>query len=82
MRQNLIDARESADLAIPQMAALLKITERYYRYIEAGRREGKGYIWDKLQDLFGIDQRELRKVAKTTQAVNEDGPRNEQKQAL
>jgi hypothetical protein len=31
-----------------------------YQDIEAGKREGKGHIWDALEALFGIPQRQLR----------------------
>jgi len=60
MRQNLINVRTKEGYTIPQIAEKLGISERMYRYIEAGGREGKGKTWDQLQDLFGINQKELR----------------------
>jgi transcriptional regulator with XRE-family HTH domain len=78
MRKNLINAREGAQLSPREISKLLGITERFYRYIENGDREGKGYIWDRLQDLFHIDQKELRRVSQTKEAVDEDGQTTKQ----
>jgi transcriptional regulator with XRE-family HTH domain len=72
MRLNLINARERANLSINEISKQLGITERFYRYIESGQRVGKYTHWDKLQALFGIDQRDLRKL-ETKEAVDEDG---------
>jgi hypothetical protein len=43
-----------------------------YTALEGGTREGKGYIWDRLQDLFGADQKELRALH-TKEAAISDG---------
>jgi DNA-binding XRE family transcriptional regulator len=69
MRQTLKEARAKADKTQKEIATAIGISESMYKAIEAGNREGKGYIWDKLQDLFGIDQRELRKVTETNKAA-------------
>jgi transcriptional regulator with XRE-family HTH domain len=79
MRQTLKNARNSTGKTQKEIATVIGISLRMYQDIEAGRREGKGYIWDRLQDLFGIDQRELRKVTETNEAVISDGQRNKQK---
>lgn len=44
-----------------QMADHLGMTARSYQRIEAGEIEGKIKHWDMLEDLFGINQRDLRK---------------------
>lgn len=38
------------------------ITKSAYCHIEAGRRGASTSVWDRLEDLFGIDQRELREI--------------------
>lgn len=63
MRQNLKLARENAGLTHKEIALIMGISERYYRYIEAGTREGKGQLWDKLEAQFLTPQRELRETA-------------------
>lgn len=63
MRQNLKLARTEAGLTQKEVADGLGISERYYRYIEAGTREGKGQLWDKLEAQFLTHQRELRETA-------------------
>lgn len=61
MRENLKAVRKAAGLTQQQLADKLGITERYYRHIEAGDRNGDFEIWDTLEDLLGIHQRLLRK---------------------
>jgi DNA-binding XRE family transcriptional regulator len=63
MRQKLKNAREKADKTQKEIATTIGISEIYYRNIEAGTREGKRHIWDALEALFGIHQRELRENA-------------------
>lgn len=63
MRENLKKARRKAGMTQQQMAERLGISERYYRQIEAGQRNGEFIIWDTLEDLFGIHQRTLREVS-------------------
>jgi DNA-binding XRE family transcriptional regulator len=62
MRLTLKQARIDADKTQKEIAKEIGISERYYQHIESGTREGKGRIWDRLQDLFGIDQKDLRKI--------------------
>ena len=45
-----------------QVAEKLGISERYYRFIEAGTRGGDFEIWDALEDLFNIHQKLLREI--------------------
>lgn len=60
MRKKLITARSIAGFTQKNVAKRVGISERYYRYIESGRREGRASIWDSLEDLFSVPQRELR----------------------
>ena len=62
-RENLKNARKAAGLTQKQVAERLGISERYYRFIEAGSRGGDFEIWDDLEDLFGIHQRILRECS-------------------
>lgn len=60
MRQILKRAREQAGATQKEIADKLGVSERYYRHIESGTREGKGWLWDELEALFQIPQRQLR----------------------
>lgn len=60
MRENLKKARQDNHMTQRHVADHLEISERYYRHIEAGTRDGDFGIWDALEDLFGIHQRILR----------------------
>ena len=61
MRRILKNARKAAGLTQQQTADKLGISLVYYQKIEAGERTGDFAIWDDLEDLMGIHQRELRK---------------------
>ncbi len=61
-RENLKKARRDAGMTQKQVAKYLGISERYYQHIEAGRRTGDFTLWDMLEDLFKIHQRELREI--------------------
>lgn len=61
MRENLKKARKDAGMTQKHVAEYLDISERQYQYIESGERIGKIEHWDKLEDLFNVHQRELRK---------------------
>jgi DNA-binding XRE family transcriptional regulator len=67
MRYKLKAARKRAGKTQKEMATAISISERMYQEIEAGRREGKGAIWDKLEALFDfkVHQRELREQTST-----------------
>lgn len=59
-REMLKDARHAAGMTQQQVADHVGISLRYYQNLEAGDRNGDFQIWDTLEDLFGIHQRELR----------------------
>ena len=60
MRKNLQGARKAAGMTQKQTAQTVGISERYYQHIEAGTREGKARVWDKLEAVFASPQRQLR----------------------
>ena len=60
MRQNLKQARIEKGMTQQAVADYLGLKIRSYKYIESGKTHGKIEMWDKLEDLFGINQRELR----------------------
>lgn len=62
MRENLKNARKAAGLTQQTMADKLGIHERYYKAIESGERLGAIWMWDKLEDLLGVNQRVLREI--------------------
>ncbi len=61
-RNNLKEARKKAGMTQKQVAEYLEISERYYKQIESGQRTGDFTLWDMLEDLFAIHQRQLRKI--------------------
>lgn len=61
MRENLKKARQKAGMTQKEVAEYLDISERYYRQIEAGQRNGDFDLWDALENLMNIHQRLLRK---------------------
>lgn len=63
MRKNLQAARKATGMTQRQVAEYLDISERYYRFIESGIRNGDFEIWDSLEDLFHIHQRILRSLS-------------------
>ena len=63
MRENLKNARKAAGMTQQQMADKLGICLVYYQKIEQGSRTGDFEIWDALEDLFSLHQRELRKIS-------------------
>lgn len=60
MRKILKEARMAAGMTQQKVADQVGISHTYYAKIEAGERTGDFYIWDKLEDIFGIHQRKLR----------------------
>lgn len=62
MRQNLKLARQGKGMTQKQAAEYLGVHERYYKSLESGERLGGIWMWDKLEDLFGINQRVLREI--------------------
>lgn len=61
-RERLKDARNAAGMTQQQVADHIGITLRYYQSIESGDRTGDFQIWDDLEDLFSIHQRDLRLI--------------------
>ena len=62
MRKNLRNARKAAGLTQQAIAGKLGIHERYYKSLESGERLGGIWMWDKLEDLPGVNQRVLREI--------------------
>lgn len=60
MREMLKGARAARGMTQQATADALGISLRYYQNIEAGTRTGNFEIWDALEDLFSVHQRELR----------------------
>jgi len=59
----LKSARQKAGMTQQKVADYLHTEIRYYKQIESGERLGSIKIWDALEDLFAIHQRELRKIS-------------------
>lgn len=62
MRRNLQAARKAKGMTQQAMADKLGIHERYYKAIESGEKLGAIWIWDKLEDRLGVNQRVLREI--------------------
>lgn len=62
MRENLKRARKEKGLTQQEVADRLDISLRYYQQIEQGARTGDYTIWDTLEDIMGVHQRELRET--------------------
>ena len=60
MRSLLKKKRKAAGMSQRQVAEYLDVNERYYKKIESGESLGAIWLWDKLEDLLGANQRSLR----------------------
>lgn len=60
MRNILREERHKKGMTQKQVADLLGISERGYKFIEYGQRTGSIEIWDKLEDIFNVHQCLLR----------------------
>lgn len=60
-RDRLRNARLDSGMTQQQVADHLDIGVRYYQDIEAGVKCGSFRIWDALEDLFNVHQRDLRR---------------------
>lgn len=60
LRINLKDARQKKGMTQADVAQYLGMKTTSYQRIEAGTRKGDIDLWDKLEDLFGMPQRQLR----------------------
>lgn len=63
MREKLKQARVKKSMTQQQVADCLGISLRYYQKIESGSQTGDFSIWDTLEDLFNVHQRELREIS-------------------
>lgn len=63
MRENLRKSRTDKNMTQKQVAEYLNVIERHYKAIEYGERLGSIDVWDKLEDLFEINQRVLREIS-------------------
>lgn len=61
-RDNLKAARRAAGMTQQQVADRLGISLRSYCRLESGEVIGCIACWDELEDLFGVNQRELRRL--------------------
>ena len=64
-REVLKGARSAAGMTQQQVADHLGTGLRYYQDIESGKVIGGVWIWDALEDLFGVHQRTLRQTSDT-----------------
>jgi len=60
MRENLKAARKAKKLTQQQLADKLGLSLRYYKSVESGERLGGIWMWDMLEDILGVNQRDLR----------------------
>lgn len=62
-REKLKAARVAKGMTQQQVADSLGISLRHYQRMESGEITGFVELWDKLEDMFSIHQRELRRTA-------------------
>ena len=65
MRETLKKARRERGFTQQVVAERIPISLNYYKKIEGGARLGAIDIWDRLEDLFSIPQRELRVIPRS-----------------
>lgn len=78
MRENLKAARKSSGFTQQAMADRLGVHERYYKAIESGERLGAIWMWDKLEDFLGVNQRVLRENHPGTEDSRQTHPDSRQ----
>ena len=61
-REKLKQARKDKGITQQAMADYLNIHISYYKKLEKGIQVGNIELWDRMEDLFNIHQRELRQV--------------------
>ena len=64
-RENLRAARKNAGMTQQQVADKLGISLRHYQQIEGEESIGAIWIWDALEEEFGVHQRVLRETQGT-----------------
>lgn len=67
-RIKLKHKREERGFTQSQVAQHIGISTNYYQKLESGDRMGTPYIWDDLEDLFGVSQRVLRAIGEFPKA--------------
>ena len=60
MRKNLRQTRLKYNLTQAEVAKNIEVSVRQYQHLEAGTRNTTPETWDKLEDLLGVPQRQLR----------------------
>lgn len=65
IRTNLKEARKAAGMTQQQMADKLGVGLRHYKKIESGETLGSIEMWDMMEDLFNVHQRELRRISES-----------------
>lgn len=65
MRKNLKEARQRAGMTQQQMADKLGVGLRHYKKIESGETLGSIEMWDMMEDLFSVHQRQLRQISES-----------------
>lgn len=61
-REKLKAARVAKGMTQQQVADSLGISLRHYQRMESGEITGFVELWDELEDMFSIHQRELRRT--------------------
>jgi DNA-binding XRE family transcriptional regulator len=64
-RLNLINARHEAKLTQEELGSLVGATKKRISAIETGACGTRTELWDRLEDVLKIHQRELRKLSET-----------------
>lgn len=59
-RESLKAARRALGMTQQQVAESIGVSLRYYQDIESGGKCGSFRVWDALEDLLGVHQRDLR----------------------
>ena len=67
-RQRLFLERVRRGLTQEQVAKQVGISRKGYSHIETARRGASTEVWDALEDLFKVDQRELRAISDAREA--------------
>ncbi|WP_251491385.1 helix-turn-helix transcriptional regulator [Otoolea muris] len=65
MRSNLKEARQKTGMTQQQMADKLGVGLRHYKKIESGETLGSIEMWDIMEDLFSVHQRQLRQISES-----------------
>lgn len=68
-RKNLEVARKSHLFSQKQLADKVGISDRMYRYLEAGTSQGSVAVWSKLSEVLGVPVDTLIKNVKEDKPV-------------